>query len=58
MALPVSSDWMEKTENVISNSENALGNNLPGTGYFFPPSLHCTQHNISLTMPVMTAKFR
>lgn len=39
MALPVSSDCMGKTETVISNSENSFGNNLPGTGYIFSPSL-------------------
>lgn len=55
MALPVSSDWMEITENGISNSENAFGNNIPG--YFFSPCLSVL-HPTQQTMPAMTAKFR
>lgn len=61
MALPVSSDGMEITENVISNSENTLGNNFPGTGYFFSPCLSvlrpaqqpdyaCNDSKIQITM--------
>lgn len=34
MALFLSSNWMKITENMISNSENAFGNNICGKDYY------------------------